>query len=494
MKTIFTTFLLAILIHVNGIAQTEARSLTINETISIALEKSLDAFRNKNMYRSSYWEYRYYKADLLPSLTLDATPFNFNRYRYKDYNFQTQEEEFALVESLGSEVGISLQQNIALTGGRLYLRSDLERIENLGGDNNTQFRTTPISIGYSQDLNGYNEMKWKSKIEPLKFEKAKKQLIQSNEVLAWKAATHFFNLAEAQVDLKIAENRLAKDDTLYTIGKGRFQVGTVTRDALLKLELNFLNAKQSLNKARSMVQRYQSELNSFLTFDKDMRVNCIIPSDIPDLQINANEAIDRAIENNPEMINLKQRILEANQRVAMTKAEAGFNTSIFALYGLDQSSLDFKDAYKEPDNSQRFSVGLQIPLVDWGKRKGRYQMAEYAREAEKASIEQDRIDFEQEIYQDIIDFNLQAEQVKNANLADTVAQTGYEVTLQRFLIGKVDVINLNQARTDLESYKKAYISSIRSYWGYYYAIRINTLYDFINNETLSAEYDKLLQK
>ena len=84
--------------------------------------------------------------------------------------------------------------------------------------------------------------------------------------------------------------------------------------------------------------------------------------------------------------------------------------------------------------------------------------------------------------------------MKNAGLADTVAHKGYEVALQRFLIGKVDVVKLNIARNDLETARRSYISAVRRYWNYYYTLRMKTLFDFVAKESLSAEYDKLLEK
>jgi hypothetical protein len=76
----------------------------------------------------------------------------------------------------------------------------------------------------------------------LKYEKAKKEFIQSREMLAMTSTSKFFNLVDAQIQLKIAENNLANADTLYKIGTGRFQVGTVTQDELLNLQLGLLNA------------------------------------------------------------------------------------------------------------------------------------------------------------------------------------------------------------------------------------------------------------
>ena len=474
-------------------AQQENYSLSLVEVVNLASQNSLDAFRYKNMYLASYWEFRYYKADKLPSLTLTATPLDFNHYRKREYNFQTNEEEYVLRDYFNSDVSMQLNQKIGLTGGSLFLSSELGMVKNLSGDKNTSYQATPVSIGYSQSLNGYNALKWQSKIEPVKYEKAKKEFVQSQETLAMKSTSMFFDLVEAQIQLKIAENNQSNADTLYKIGKGRFQVGTVTQDELLNLELNQLNATQSLNKAKLEVERSQSGLNSYLMMDKQTRINCIVPSEIPALQIKADDALDLALRNNPDILDQEQQMLEQNREVARAKSETGLSTSLFAVYGLNQSAENFDMVYDEPDQSQRLRIGLSIPLIDWGRRKGRLMMAESNREVVNARVRQSRIDFEQNIIQSVMEFNLQAEQVGNAAKADTVAQKGYDVTFQRFLIGKVDVIKLNIARNDRESARREYINAVKTYWQYYYRLRMLALYDFVKDESLTAEYDKIIE-
>lgn len=55
-------------------------TLTLEKTITLAADSSLDAFRYKNMYLAGYWEYRSYKAARLPSLTLNLTPAQYYQY------------------------------------------------------------------------------------------------------------------------------------------------------------------------------------------------------------------------------------------------------------------------------------------------------------------------------------------------------------------------------------------------------------------------------
>ena len=82
-------------------------------------------------------------------------------------------------------------------------------------------------------------------------------------------------------------------------------------------------------------------------------------------------------------------------------------------------------------------MDLTVPLWDWGKRKGELLVAKANREAELASIEKEKRQFEQDLFINIAEFNLMAEQVAISAKADTIAQLGYDITKQRFLIGKI---------------------------------------------------------
>jgi outer membrane protein TolC len=148
--------------------------------------------------------------------------------------------------------------------------------------------------------------------------------------------------------------------------------------------------------------------------------------------------------------------------------------------------------YQDPLDRQRLQVGINVPVLDWGRRKGRLAMAESNREVVRISVNQEKMDFEQNVIMNVMEFNLQADQVLNTAKADTIAQMGYDVTQQRFLIGKVDVTKLNLARNDQEKARRAYIAALRMYWNYYYTIRQLTLFDFESDITLSEDFDRIV--
>ena len=252
-------------------------------------------------------------------------------------------------------------------------------------------------------------MKWKSKIEPLKFEKAKKEFIQDVEDLRIKSTFRFFELITAQIQKGIAKTNYANADTLYKIGMGRFQVGTVTQDELLKLELSLLNAEQALSMAQLEEKRAQASLNSFLGFEKNVEIECIVPSEIPELQINPDVGAFTSHTEQPG--NDKPPAIEITAGPKCEADKIGNRIEHFAFCDcMDEADhrRNFLMFITQPDKSQRFSMGLNVPIVDWGRTKGRVSMAESNREVALATIKQERLDFEMDIFQSVMEFNLQA--------------------------------------------------------------------------------------
>lgn len=59
-------------------AQEETISLTLQQAIEIAQEHSPQAQAARHTYRAAYWNYRFFRANYLPSVTLSSSP-NLNR-------------------------------------------------------------------------------------------------------------------------------------------------------------------------------------------------------------------------------------------------------------------------------------------------------------------------------------------------------------------------------------------------------------------------------
>ena len=470
----------------------EIKRLSLDEVVRLASEQSPNALIAKHRFRASYWQYRTFVAEYRPTLSLTGDLPDYSTAYSRVWNSVAQQWEYASTDVLQTSGSLSLAQNIGLTGGSISLYSDLTYEKNFETDGE-RYITSPLNVRLTQPLFRYNELKWQKKIEPLRYEEARKTYLRDIENVHMMAVQYFFNLALAQINREIAETNMQNADTLYQIALGRYNLGTIAEDELLQMELSYLNAGTAINESEMNLRDRELKLRSFLGFNQTVRLELLIPNEIPDLQVDVSEVLKLAEENNPELIALERQLVEAQSNVAQAKAEKGLNANLTASYGLRDQDPSLNMAYDQPNRQQTVRVGFSLPILDWGQGRGRFKMAQSSEELTRVQVEQSRVDFEQNLMLDVHQFNMQNDQVRIAAKSDTVAAKMFEVTKQRFLIGKIDVLELNNADTKKDQNKRSYIQALNNYWTYYYNMRALTLFDFITRKPLETDYEKLVE-
>ncbi|MDR2040608.1 MAG: TolC family protein [Bacteroidales bacterium] len=472
-------------------ARAQVVELSLSQSIEMAIDSSLQSFISENMYLSSYWQYRTFKAGRLPSLTLNATPLQYYRDFTKRYDSQQNIDIYRQQQSLYSYGNLSLKQNLDVTGGTFYIDSELGYVQNFGDNDYTQFTSVPVRIGYSQSLFGFNSFKWEKRIEPLKYEKAKKQLLYSHEQISETVINYFFNLAMAQAQYDMAVDNAASADTLYNIGQQRFKIAGISQSDLMTLKLDAINARNTLKNAEISLKRNMFAFVSYLNMDKDTLIQLTLPNKPQEFVIDAAHALELAKENNPDYLQYRQDVLESEREVERTKRSSLFDASFSASVGFNQVANTFNQAYQNPIQQDVVSIGLSVPIVDWGVRKGKANMARNNLNMTKLSAQQKEISLEQNIMLTVNDFNIQQDLIASAEEAIELATMAYNATRQRFITGQSDISSLTLS---LDRYKNAqtnYISALKNYWLSYYNLRRLTLYDFERQKSLSLMFDKM---
>ena len=470
----------------------EVKHLTFDEVIRIAEEQSPQALMAKHRYRASYWSFRSYQAQFRPSLFLVGTAPNYSNGFDKVYNSQTGLYQYVAKNTITNTATLSLQQAIGFSGTTISLQSMFLHLYDYERTNLT-YNTTPVAIRINQPIRQYNALHWQTKIEPLKYETAKKTFLSNIEDVHSSAVMNFFSLALAQINKQIAVMNLSNADTLYRIAKGRYQLGTISEDELLQMQLSYLNSVTAGKQADMNLRDREIRLRSFLGYNENVRIELIIPNEVPGLQVSTSEVLDLAMKNNPTVFTQRLNVLTAQSAVAQARASIGPNASLQATIGLSSNGPQLIPSLENPSQSQTINIGFTMPILDWGRAKGNYRMAQSSLELTNVQVQQALTDFQQNLFLDVEQFNLQKEQVEIAAKSDTVAQRMYQVTKQRFMIGKIAILDLNNADTKKDQNRRAYIQSLQDYWTYFYNIRSLALYDFINRKNLDTDYEKLLR-
>lgn len=465
-------------------------TLTLSEAIEMARQHSPEAIAARHSFRAAYWNWRSFRANQLPSLTLTSDP-TLNR-SIQSVTLGDGTDKFVHRNQLSIDAGLEIQQNVALTGGTLLLKTGLQRLD-MFTDNVSSYKSTPVVIGYEQNLFGYNSFKWERRIEPIKYEEAKKNYIETLELVAAYATNRFFSLATAQTSLEIAEYNYANADTLYRYAEGRYNIGTITENEMLQLELNKLTEQTNRLNAQIDVDNSIQSLRSYLGISENMEIKVIPEDSVPHLTVNVNDALQLAFQNNPDISSFERRRLQSESTVAEARANRGFKADLYAQFGLTQSNEDLKKAYHSPMDQQLVTLGIRIPILDWGVGKGRVKVAKSNRDKVYTELEQERMDFELNVAKLVKQFNLQANKVAIAHKTDLTAQRRNDVARKLYLLGKSTLLDLNAAIAEKDNSRRAYINALYNYWNLYYGLRSLTGYDFEKQIPITEDYTLLLK-
>lgn len=472
-----------------AVAQEAAIELDLLTTVKLANDSSLASFRAKNSYVASHWEYRAFKANRLPSLSLYLTPISYNRDYTRRYDYEQNIDIYRRQQSFYSYGNLAAQQNLDITGGTFFIDSELGYIRNLEDQVHSQFSSVPVRVGYRQNLIGYNPFKWEKKIAPVRYEKAQQELIYQLEQTAESATFYFFELAMAQAEHDLALENVASSDTLYRIGVERFKIASIGQSDLLTLELDRVNARNSLQNAEINLKRSMFALAAYLNMDPDTHISLKLPDYPEEVLIPEEEALRMARENNPRYLESTEQVLLSEQNLERTKIESYFNAGLSASIGFNQVAESFRKAYQNPLQQDIVSLTLSIPLVDWGVRKGKYNMAKSNLNITRLTARENEVRLEEDVLMTVGDFTVQQQLIRSAQEAMELASLAYDQTRERFIIGKADINSLTLSTNRHQQARRNYISAMRNYWQSYFKIRKLTLYDFENRAPIAAIFE-----
>lgn len=466
-------------------------SLSLDDAIAMARVKSVDAAVALDELRTAYWEWRTYRADQLPEINFSATAPSYSN-QYTPYMNSQGSYSFVnnnYLEALGQ---LSITQQVRLTGGTISLNSSLDFMRMYGSDGGNRFMTIPVALTLNQPIFGVNAMKWQSRIEPVRYSEAKAAFLSATEDVARATVEYYFALLLSTANLNIAEQNLATARKLYTVAQEKRKMGQISENDLLQMELNMLDAQSELTDCQSTLKSNMFTLRAFLDLDENTEIVAILPDNVPQADITYADALDRALTNNKFAKNMRRRQLEADYEVAKAKGNLR-EINLFLQVGYTGTDISMGNAYTRLKGNQLAQVGFSIPLLDWGRRRGKVKVAESNRRVTQSRLRQESMNFNQELFVLVERFCNQQSQLAIAGKSNEIALKRYDTNVQTFLIGKISTLDLNDSQSKKDQSMRQYINELYKFWSYWYQIRSLTLYDYATLSPINADIEKLVK-
>jgi len=462
---------------------------SLDDIINIAQSESPEVKLAEIRKSNAYWNYQSFLGDYKPQidLSIDAPQLNRSVSPITQNNGTTV---FIEQSQMRSNVSVGLFQNVTATGARVFASTGIQRLDIFKTStipSDISYLSNPISFGFTQPLFGFNDLKWRKKINPLIYEESKYVFSEDMEAVANQAVNNYFELMVAQLNLKASIDRKSVADTLYELGVKRFGVGNIAETELLQLQMDVMRTDSDIARSKLNVQTTNERLRDFLGITEQTDFDLELPDGVPEVIIDQDVALGYSRQNRSRIKQLKRLLLEAERNMERTKAEAGINGQITGNLGVSGFGGSIGNAYNGLVDNEQISLSLTIPIADWGKNKANYEIAKSNYDLVALNTSLEKVNFERDVVIAVQQFGLVQDNVKLARLSYETSQKRYDLTRKRYLIGKIEITDLTLAESEQENQRKQYIQAISDFWKAYYNIRSLTLYDFINNVSLVKE-------
>jgi outer membrane protein len=457
--------------------------VSLEQIVSMAKAKSIEAKQASTRKETKYWEYRVYRSNYQPQLLLSGTLPAYS----KTFSQVVQPDGTILFQPIhnnNSSLELNFSQSIAATGGTIFGTTQLQRFDDFDRKNKL-YNSVPFGIGYSQPLFQFNTLKWDKKIEPLKYNESRQAFIESMENISISATDYFFDLLVAQVNFNIAKTNLENTKKIMAIAIEKLEIGKISKNEILQLQLEQLKAEKSIGISKRDMEIALLNLKAYTGMIGVKTIKLALPAEITTMTVETEKVLAEAYANRSDAIAFMRQIAEAKRDLTKAKADNGLNAALTARLGYSQAGVSIPKAYRSPQDQQLLQLEFTIPIMDWGRSKSRTRTAEANLKLAEYTVEQDRQNFTQEIVTQVTLYEMMKGQVDLSAKADSIASEKYNIARERYVLGNLSITDLSIAFQEKDQGKRDYIAALRDFWGAYYQLRYLSLYDFENNQKIN---------
>lgn len=387
-------------------------AINLDEVLNISLQKNLDIASSEYDYKESKETFNQSKSSFLPKLDLS-------------YSYNNRDEVIAGAQIKEDSTGLAKISYNLFNG-----LSDLSTLN---------------SSKYVKDASRY-------------YLNAMKQDVVLN------TKTAYINYLNSKKNLQTQEDSYKLFEKQYLDAKSMYEQGLISKNDLLKVEVNLLDSKQNVVEAKGNLKISKFSLSNILA-GYDLSNENIEDLNLAQLDYKIMENV--SLENRSELKALKLSLKSVKELSfgANSSFMPKVNASLaYYEYG-DNESLNGRAGY--PDNQEVINI-----TASWNLYNGSYDASELRKKSiqvKKASIalEKVRLDIKLQYENAITKYEVAKLNYDSSTLALEQAKENYQIVENRFKEGLSDNTDLIDANYLLTTAKQRYS---KSYYDKYLAI------------------------
>lgn len=269
--------------------------------------------------------------------------------------------------------------------------------------------------------------------------------------------TTFLSLLKARMDVKSAEDSVARLESQLKVISAFYEVGLRPKAEVLDAEVDLATAKQGLLTSRNNVSTQEAQLNTLLNIPIQTDVEYVGELKYVPLDLSLKECLDRAYTSRPDLVIGKKSIEVAEKDV--TIAQSSFYPSVDATWNYvnrgEDPGLNGGGTYSE-SSQEYWTTGVEasMSIFEWGSDYYGARQADKVVEQLQAELENTRLNAGFEVKRSLLSIQEAADRISVAKKSVAAAEEAYRMAVARYQaqVGtNTDVLNAQERLTSSEA-------------------------------------------
>jgi outer membrane protein TolC len=458
------------------------RLLTLEQTVEQALKTSPTIEQSRLTLKKSEETLKAQRASLKSSFSLDVDPFSYSRQK-KYYSYTST---WYTEETYSSSGDFSISQPILWTDGVISMNNNLSFYDNTSSASSEGFKgfSNSLTLALEQPLFTYNATKQELQELELDYEDAALSYALAELDVESDVTEAFYNVYEYQMTLNVSKEELENNRASYTIIKNKVEGGLVAKEELYQAELDLLSSESTVLSNEVTFENYKDYFKQLVGIDLEEDIMVIADVSVFPVDIDLSKAVEQGIKNRMEIRQREIEIQEGLFDLITTNASSEFEGELSVEVGLFGENENMHNVYNDPTSSQSISLGLTIPIWDWGKKKAKLKAAEATVEMSRLDLRDEEIDIKLNIRQVYRNLQNYLKQIEIARKNIENAELTYDINLEKYRNGDLTSMDLNLVQEQLTDAKNDLTSAIIDYKLELLNMKIQSMYDFEKNTSV----------
>ena len=349
------------------------------------IEKSYSYKITENEYKIKKIQNNLFHKSLLPKLVFTSSvPY---QRAISDVTQPDGTIKFIERNYLNPNIGLNATQILPFTGGTINLSNSINYSRDFN-NNYTNFSSNWVNLSYQQSINGYNDYKWQKKINILTKKKDSIEYFQNVIRLKYDIAKSYIDAETTQLKSNLLRENIKKVEFVLNEINEKYKYGRAIK---LDVEQTELTLEQLKGYLEANKIEYQNSLSQLKKSSNIELQDSIILESIEEIEYTINkEELIKIMEENGYNIEWKIKELESEAHLDRIKKDGSVSLNLQLGLGLNSSANEISQLFNTPRQTQFVTLGVKIPILDWGISKDKINIASIEKQNLKYKIEEER--------------------------------------------------------------------------------------------------------